>query len=76
MKAAITDTSLKTVNTALKSGFIASAKKDIKEQDTPKEDQKDLDTAADGSATSIVSGSNGEVGGSVDLAQKKAFTKK
>lgn len=31
VKAAITDTSMKTFDTALKAGFVASGKKDIKE---------------------------------------------
>ena len=66
---------MKTFNTALKAGFTASGKKDIKESDMPKEEQKDLDTAAEGSATSIVGGSDGS-SSSVDLAQKKAIKTK
>ena len=65
---------MKTFDTALKAGFTASGKKDIKEQDLPKEEQKDLDSAAEGSATSIVAGDGSS--SSVDLAQKKAIAKK
>ena len=68
VKAAATDTALRTTTVALKSGFIASGKKDVKENDVKKE-EVDLKEALKDAAAEPVAGLDTT---SLDsLAQKK-----